>query len=78
MLIHELDHAIRKSLGKNGATRVYFEAIKNVDQQTRERIVEKYKKAAKPGESVATIMDETNAYYAEQVLGNKYTLEKLI
>ena len=23
-------------------------------------------------------MDETNAYYAEQVLGNKYTLEKLI
>ena len=22
-------------------------------------------------------MDETNAYYAEQVLGNKYTLEKL-
>ena len=78
LLIHELDHAIRKSLGKNGATRVYFEAIKNVDQATRDKIAEAYKKTAKPGEAAATIMDETNAYYAEQVLGNKYTLEKLV
>lgn len=78
LLIHELDHAIRKSLGKNGATRIYFEAIKNVDQATRDKITKAYKKTAKPGESVAAIMDETNAYYAEQVLGNKYTLEKLV
>ena len=59
-------------------TRIYKEAIEGVAPETREKILQKYKKTAKPGESVAAIMDETNAYYAEQVLGNKYTLEKLI
>ena len=44
----------------------------------REKIAKENKKTAKLGEAAATIMDETNAYYAEQVLGNKYTLEKLI
>lgn len=80
LLIHELDHAIRKYFDSEGkpATRIYLDAIEGVDQATRDRITEAYKKTAKPGEVAATIMDETNAYYAEQVLGNKYTLEKLI
>lgn len=80
LLIHELDHAIRKYFDSEGkqATRIYLEAIEGVDQATRDKITEAYKKTAKPGEAAATIMDETNAYYAEQVLGNKYTLEKLI
>lgn len=80
LLIHELDHAIRKYFDSEGkpATRIYLDAIEGVDQATRDRITEAYKKTAKPGEAAATIMDETNAYYAEQVLGNKYTLEKLI
>ena len=80
MLIHELDHAIRKYFDSEGkpATRIYLDAIEGVDQATRDRITEAYKKTAKPGEAAATVMDETNAYYAEQVLGNKYTLEKLL
>ena len=40
--------------------------------------VNKYKKTATPGESVAKIMDETNAYYSEEILSNKHTLEKLV
>ena len=59
-------------------TRIYKEAIEGVAPETREKILQKYKKTAKPGESVVAIMDETNAYYAEQVLGNKNTLEKFI
>ena len=80
LLIHELDHAIRKYVDKTGkqSTRIYFDAIEGVDQATRDKILGAYKKTAKPGEVAAVVMDETNAYYAEQVLGNKYTLEKLL
>ena len=80
LLIHELDHAIRKYFDSEGkpATRIYLEAIDGVDQATRDKITEAYKKTAKPGEAAAQVLDETNAYYAEQVLGNKYTLEKLL
>ena len=80
LLIHELDHAIRKSFDADGkpATKIYLEAIEGVDQATRDKILKAYKKTATPGDVAATVMDETNAYYAEQVLGNKYTLEKLL
>ena len=80
LIIHELDHAIRKFFDKKGkkATRIYFEAIEGVSSEVREKIAKEYKKTAKPGEAAALVMDETNAYYAEQVLGNKYTLEKLL
>lgn len=80
LLIHELDHAIRKYFDSEGksAARIYFDAIEGVDQATRDKILGAYKKTAKPGEVAAVVMDETNAYYAEQVLGNKYTLEKLL
>lgn len=80
LLIHELDHAIRKYFDSEGkpATRIYFDAIEGVDQATRDKILGAYKKTAKPGEVAAVVMDETNAYYAEQVLGNRYTLEKLL
>ena len=80
LLIHELDHAIRKYIDGEGkqATRIYFEAIEGVDQATRDNILKEYKKTAEPGKVDAVVMDEMNAYYAEQVLGNKYTLEKLL
>ena len=78
LLIHELDHAIRKGIGKDGATKIYLEAIEGVDASVREKILQKYKKTATPGEAAATVMDETNAYYAEQVLSNRNTLEKLV
>ena len=80
LVIHELDHAIRKFFDKKGkkATRIYFEAIQGVSPEVREKIAKEYKKTAKPGEAAALVMDETNAYYAEQVLGNKHTLEKLL
>ena len=72
LLIHELDHAITKDFGKN-RTKVldmYKTAIKNTDKQLQEDIAENYAKDK--------ILYETKARYAEQVLGNKYTLEKLI
>lgn len=78
LLMHELDHAIRKGIGKDGATKIYLEAIEGVDASVREKILQKYKKTAKPGEAAAKVLDETNSYYAEQVLGNKHTLEKLL
>ena len=80
LLLHELDHAIRKFYGSDGKRHVtvFKQALEGVTPEVREKIVNKYKKTAAPGESVATIMDETNAYYAEEILSNKHTLEKLV
>ena len=74
LLIHELDHAITKDTGNNRkkVLSMYETAIKNVDETKRNDIIEAY------GDDLFTTFDETNAYYAEQVLGNKYTLEKLL
>ena len=74
LLIHELDHAITKDSGKNRkkVLDMYKTAIKNTEAEKRNDIIEAY------GDDLFTTLDETNAYYAEQVLGNKYTLEKLI
>lgn len=80
LLIHELDHAVRGYFGKDGnrMTTVFKEAIEGVDQATRDKIVREYKKIALPGELASTVMDETNAYYAEKVLTNKNTLERIV
>ena len=80
LLIHELDHAVRGYFGKDGSrmTTVFKEAIEGVDQATRDKIVREYKKVALPSELASTVMDETNAYYAEKVLTNKNTLEKIV
>ena len=74
LLIHELDHAITKDTGNNRkkVVEMYQTAIDNTNVDTQKAIAEDYNK------DLFTTIDETNAYYAEQVLGNKYTLEKLL
>ncbi len=80
LLIHELDHAITTSYGGNSKFGIrnskirgmYKAALEGVSDEVKISIAKKY------GMDPATILNETNAYYGEQVLGNKYTLEKLI
>lgn len=74
LLIHELDHAITEDTGNNRkkVVEMYQTAIDNTNVDTQKAIAENYDK------DLLTTIDETNAYYAEQVLGNKYTLEKLL
>lgn len=80
LLIHELDHAIRRYLGEDGKvhTTVFKGAIEGVSSEEREKILKTYKSVAASEGRAATVMDETNAYYAEQVLTNRNTLERLI
>lgn len=80
LLIHELDHAIRRYLGEDGKvhTTVFKDAIEGVSSEAREKILKTYKSVAASEGRAATVMDETNAYYAEQVLTNRNTLERLI
>lgn len=80
LLIHELDHAIRRYLGEDDKvhTTVFKGAIEGVSSEEREKILKTYKSVAASEGRAATVMDETNAYYAEQVLTNRNTLERLI
>ena len=80
LLIHELDHAVRRYLGEDGKvhTTVFKDAIEGVSSEAREKILKTYKSVAASEGRAATVMDETNAYYAEQVLTNRNTLERLI
>ncbi|MBQ8321051.1 MAG: hypothetical protein IJX92_01635 [Clostridia bacterium] len=74
LLIHELDHAIRTALGKNGrnVTRTYKYAVDGVSEDIKKSIKEKY------GDDPDVNADEANAYYAEIAFSNKHVLEKLI
>lgn len=74
LLIHELDHAIRTALGKNGrnVTKTYKYAVDGVSEDIKKSIKEKY------GDDPDVNADEANAYYAEIAFSNKHVLEKLI
>ena len=75
LLIHELDHAITNVYGKKGrkaVVKMYKTALEGVDEQVKNNILAEY------GGDIATLVDETNSVYAEKVLTNRYTLEKLL
>ena len=86
LLIHELDHAIRKIYDKRGTsstaggppsprgrlTRVYKMAVDGVSEDIKKSIKKKY------GDDPDVNADEANAYYAEIAFSNKHVLEKLI
>ena len=59
-------------------TTVFKDAIEGVSPEVREKILKTYKSIAASEGRAATVMDETNSYYAEQLLTNKNTLERLI
>ncbi len=73
ILIHELDHAIRKFIGRDGHSYIhtYRRAIKALPKNVREMIEESY---IEPGKA----RDEMNAYYADMVFGNSHALRSLI
>ena len=74
LLIHELDHAIRQSHGVTA----YRQALDGVSDEVRQSIVRNYAGVADAGNRTALVLDETNARYAEDILSNKHTLERLV
>lgn len=80
LLIHELDHAIRQFLGADGVrhAKVFRQALEGVSPEVAQRIARAYSGVDSSVSSLELTMDETNAYYAEEVLSNRHTLEKLI
>ena len=55
---------------------MYKTALENIDEDTRKAILSSY--GAKSVRDIDLINDETNSVYAEKVLTNRYTLEKLL
>jgi hypothetical protein len=80
LLIHELDHAIRQYLGADGVRHatVFRQALEGVSPEVAQRIAQAYSGVDSSVSKLELAMDETNAYYAEEVLSNRNTLEKLI
>ena len=80
LLLHELEHTILR--GKNGV-KLMSTALKNIDGDTREKILRRYgefysKNGLREAESAGILADEVAAHYAEEILSNKHTLERLV
>lgn len=80
LLLHELDHAIRQYLGADGVrhAKIFRQALEGVSPEIAQRIASAYQGVDSSVSKLELAMDETNAYYAEEVLSNRHTLEKLI
>lgn len=81
ILIHELDHAIRQYLGKDGKVHAvipYKEALKRVSPKTKMKIIVAYADQDTDVSRTELYLDEISAYHAEYILGNKNVLEKLL
>ncbi len=80
VIIHELDHAIRMFLGEDGVrhSKVFRQALEGVSPEVRESLVRTYRNVDSSVSNLELVMDETNAYFAEDILSNQHTLEKLV
>ena len=80
LLLHELDHAIRQFLGADGVrhAKVFRQALEGVSPEIAQRIAQAYQGVDSSVSSLELTMDETNAYYAEEILSNRHTLERLV
>lgn len=83
ILIHELDHALRKTVkGGKVTTKIYERAIKATSEDTYKRIVDKYDLKSRDdmteAERAEIAVDEANAYFAQNALGNKDIVKHLI
>lgn len=72
LLIHELDHAIRKT--EDGRV-VLEKGVKNMSQADKDAIINRYRNAGRGG--TVELIEELNAHYSEGMLTNKNILEKL-
>lgn len=80
LLLHELEHTILR--GKNGV-KLMSTALENIDSDTREKILRRYgefysKNGLGEAESAGILADEVAAHYAEEILSNRHTLERLV
>ncbi len=80
LLLHELDHAIRQFLGADGVrhAKVFRQALEGVSPEVAQRIAQAYQGVDSSVSKLELAMDETNAYYAEEILSNRHTLERLV
>ncbi len=80
ILIHELDHAVRNYFSKDGQrmSKVFGRALAETDKTTQEEILKNSEEVAKPGQLEKVFKDEVNAYFAERMLTNRQTLERIV
>ena len=83
ILIHELDHALRKTVkGGKVTTKIYERAIKATSEDTYKRILDKYGLESRDdmteAERAEVAADEANAYFAQNALGNKDIMKHLL
>ena len=80
ILIHELDHAVRKlvDLGGNVHTLVYEGAEKGLSKETWEQINADYAEQDIDVSREELLADEASAYYTEAILGGKITVDMLL
>ena len=80
ILIHELDHAVRKlvDLGGNVHTLAYEGAEKGLSKKTWEQIKADYADQNVDVSREELLADEASAYYTEAILGGKVTVDMLL
>ena len=80
LLLHELEHTILK--GKDGK-KLIATAFENMDEDMKAKILKRYGdfyrgKGLDAAERIDILNDEVSAHFAEDILSNRHTLEKLI
>lgn len=73
LLLHELTHAIYRTAD---GRLILERGVKNMSQAEKDAIIKRYSDVGHGG--AIELMDEINAHYAEGVLTNKNTIEKLV
>ena len=77
ILLHELDHAIRTGIRKDGGTKLFADALFGISDEAMEKITARYKDMESDVSTDELIADEANAYFAETVFADKKVLESL-
>lgn len=77
ILLHELDHAIRTGIRKDGGTKLFADALFGISDEAMEKITARYKDMESDVSTDELIADEANAYFAETVFADKKVLEQL-
>jgi hypothetical protein len=77
ILLHELDHAVRTGIRKDGGTEVFADAVFGISDEDAQKITARYKNIKSDVSKTELIFDEANAYFAETFFANKNVLESL-
>lgn len=77
LLLHELDHAVRSGIRKDGGTEIFADAVFGISTEDAQKITARYKNVESDVPKTELIFDEANAYFAETFFANKGVLESL-